>query len=113
MKIFKLEYNQNQDLTTRKVGVLGRIFFQSFSEGEEKIMTALIKYSDGSLINITPAMTKILADETGIGENVINVTLSRLSKKGSIRKDKRVITIHPAFNNIQNENEFLIRFVYQ
>jgi len=95
---------------SKKIEVIGSIFFGQLSEIEMRVLIELISLNEPQ-INLTPMVSKSIKECLGLNDSTFNVTLSRLHKKNAINKSKSVILLSPVLNGLSGTNEWVIKFV--
>lgn len=107
----KITIKSGADPLLKKVDLLGNMFFGGFSPVETKVFLAVFSIGKNAPVNITPNISNSITKELNLSDNTLNVSLSRLDSKGAISKNKRIVTLHPVFKDVDKENDFLIKFV--
>jgi len=102
--------NSADDLLFQKVNFMANQFFSGFSPIECQVMAQLIRIGENGMVNLSIDISKSITKALDLNNNTLNVSLSRIEKKGAIRKSGRIITMQPLWNNILTENEYLIEF---
>ncbi len=75
-------------------------------------MRGIINGSDNGCFLLIGESGSDLKKELGLNDSSFNVCISRLIKKGMIRKNKGVVQVNPVFLEAVNEgNQYLMRFV--
>lgn len=108
--VVKNTANSGDDLLFQKVNFMANQFFNGFSPIECRVMSQLIRVGEHGMLNLSIDVSKSIAKALNLSNNTLNVSLSRIEKKGAIRKDGRIIVMQPLWNNILTENEYLVVF---
>jgi len=108
--VIKNDNNSGDDLLFRKVNFMANQFFNGFSPIECQVMSQLIRVGEHGMLNLSIDVSKSITKALNLSNNTLNVSLSRIEKKGAIRKDGRIIVMQPLWNNILTENEYLVEF---
>ncbi len=108
--VVKNTANSGDDLLFQKVNFMANQFFNGFSPTECQVMSQLIRVGENGMLNLSIDTSKSITKALNLSNNTLNVSLSRIEKKGAIRKEGRIIVFQPVWNNIMNENEYLIEF---
>ena len=75
-------------------------FGEVLPEAELKVLSVLIKYSNGGCIGLGLEVVKEYRKEAGVTESNFSTCVHRLVKKGVISKDGKTVVIHPRLNGV-------------
>lgn len=108
--VIKNTANSGDDLLFRKINFMANQFFNGFSPIECQVMSQLIRIGENGMLNLSIDISKSITKTLNLNNNTLNVSLSRIEKKGAIRKESRLVVLQPIWNDILNENQYLVEF---
>ncbi len=94
-----------------KIRCIGYMFFGELSEVETKVLVQIISSAENGQLNITADVSKTITKALNLNASSFSVSIHRLVKKRAIGKQNSVITLSPILAILNQENDFIIRFV--
>ena len=85
-------------------------FGEVLPEAELKVLSVLIKYSNGGCIGLGLEVVKEYRKEAGVTESNFSTCVHRLVKKGVISKDGKTVVIHPRLNGVLEWDKIVLGY---
>jgi hypothetical protein len=85
----------------KQIAILSFIKFGRLSESELALLTHLIQFREGLVVEMNKYEYSQISDGSGLNLAAIATTLHRLGSKGVIKKSGRIVSLHPIYNSLQ------------